>query len=58
MVSYLKVHRDVMLWHLIMLVCFLNEDYQLFIYGIDVKINGQIKIHENWDSTNFNDSNV
>lgn len=58
MVSYFKVHRDVMLWHLIMLVCFLNEDYQLFIYGIDVKISGQIKIHENWDSTNFNDSNV
>lgn len=47
-----------MLWHLIMLVCFLNEDYQLFIYGIDVKISGQIKIHENWDSTNFNDSYV
>lgn len=58
MVSYLKVHRDVMLWHLIMLVCFLNEDYQLFIYGIDVEISGKIKIHENWDSTNFNDSNV
>lgn len=46
MVSYLKVHRDVMLWHFVMLVCFLNEDYQLFIYG-DVKISGQIKIHEN-----------